>query len=248
MRRIGLSLTALIVMIGVAFGAPPSVSLPSEIPISAGRIIQLDPKPKDVEKSIWTIKYGVGDDGKLIKTGQVDLIPVCDGNTAFFASKYNGKYAISLTVWNKEGVTQIETTIVVTNGDNQEDKTDPNPNPNPTPPNPNKVSKVYIAVVRDPTNVGPSLAAVLADTKFWEDLTVGGSDWDFFTFTSKDAENKGYLKEAKKITGNETEFKVPVIVILDNDKVPGKVLKTAVLPMGISAKEDIKKLISEVKK
>ncbi len=248
MRRIGYSLAAMIMSVGIVFGSPPSVTLPSEIEVVAGRIVQLDPKPKDVEKSIWAIKYGVDADGKVIKVSQVDLVPVCEGNQAFFASKFNGKFAVSLTVWNKEGITQIETTIVVTNGEVVPDdggKPKPKPNPEPTP---TKVSKVYIAVMRDPANVGPELASVLSDTQYWKDLTQNGSDWDFFTFTSKDAEEKGYLKQAKSVKGNETEFKIPVIVVLDNDKNVGKVLKVEALPTGSTAKDDIKKLIEGVKK
>ncbi len=246
MRRIGLGLTAFFMAVAVAFGAPPSVSLPSEIEISGGRIVQLDPKGKDVEKSIWSVKYGVDNDGKLIKVSQVDLVPVCDGNQAFFASKFVGRYVISLTAWNKEGITQLETTVVVTTG---EVNPSPEPGPKPKPdPNPNKVSKVYIAVLRDPGNVNPELAAVLADTQYWKDLTVNGSDWDFFTFDSKDAERNGYLTQAKKIDGNQTELKVPVIIILNLDEPKGKVLKVEKLPTGPNAKEEIKKLVEGVKK
>lgn len=245
MRRIGLCLTTLFMLVTLSFGAPPSVSLPSEIEVSAGRIVQLDPKPKDVTKAIWSVKYGVDADGKLIKVNSVDLVPVCEGNQAFFASKISGKYVVSLTVWNTDGIAQVETTLVVMNGE-ANPSPEPGPKPKPGPdPAPNKVSKVYIAVLRDPANVSPELAGVLADTQFWKDLTIGGSDWDFFTFDSKDAEKNGYLTQAKKVAGNENELKVPTIVILNLDEPKGKVLKVEKMP---TSKDEIKKLVESIRK
>ena len=104
---------------------------------------------------------------------------------------------------------------------------DPDPKPDPVPTS----SLVYIAVIRDPGQVTPTMANLIGDTKFWDSLKTAGHEWDFYAHTSPEAIERGYIDVAKKVqTGNG--YTATMIVM---DKKTGKVLTTVQLPANKAA-------------
>ena len=208
-----------------ASAAPPVISVPTQPEVKAGRILTIEPKG-EYDQARWRLQYGVSTDGRLVKPTSVDLVPICAGKSAHFASVTPGEYVVLLTVWNKDGISDMEVRITVTGAEPAPAPPGPGPGPGPAPGPTAK--RIYVAVIRDSAAITPALAGVIGDTKFMNDAVGPGSDWDAFDSTSAEADKKGYLNQAKKIQPTGTGGWVPTLLVLDRDT--GKVLSVTAFP------------------
>jgi hypothetical protein len=111
----------------------------------------------------------------------------------------------------------------------------PMPPPDPKPPAPG--SKLYIAVVRDPGQISPQIAAILGDTTYWNFLKTTGNEWDFYTNAvpagldpAEAKRRQGFIDAAKPVQdAAKSPTYVPTIIVAE--MATGRVLKAAPLPI-----------------